>query len=86
MFIDDRLENVLAARSCGLLGVVYEARASHALEHLEQDIRNHIFDAVERGDAYMRAHSRRHRTFIENGVEIQENFAQLLIYALLGDR
>jgi hypothetical protein len=86
MFVDDRAENVMAARSCGLLGVVYNARNSSALEDLEQQICNCVLDPVIRGESYLRSNARELKTLTEHNVEVRENFAQLLIYELSEDR
>ncbi|TRM57278.1 HAD-like domain-containing protein [Schizophyllum amplum] len=80
VFVDDKFDNVLAARSFGMKGVVYDEFSS-----VERVLRNVCGDPVARGFTFMHEHAGRHVSFTSTGHEIQENFAQLLILEALGD-
>ncbi|KAL1741402.1 HAD-like domain-containing protein [Schizophyllum fasciatum] len=80
VFVDDKFDNVLAARSFGMRGVVYDDFAN-----VERALHNLCGDPVARAFAYMRAHAGRHVSFTSTGREISENFAQLLILEALAD-
>jgi hypothetical protein len=84
-FIDDREENVFAALSCGMKGVVYDNRVQTSLKTLERILRNTIFDSIERGNAFLRNNKRKLHTYINDGTELPENFTQLLMYEMTKD-
>lgn len=74
IFIDDKLDNVLAARSFGMTGIVYDD-----FENVERTLRNLCFDPTIRGASFLTRHAGRHLSYTSTGVIIHENFAQLLI-------
>jgi HAD superfamily hydrolase (TIGR01509 family) len=74
VFVDDKLDNVLSARSLGMTGIVYDDFA-----RVERALRNACGAPVARGQAFLRAHARRHTSYTNTGHAIEENFAQLLI-------
>lgn len=80
IFIDDKPENVLAARSFGITGIHYDT-----FENVQRALLNLCLDPVERGFAFMRANARKHYSYTSTGEIIQENFAQLLILEAMGD-
>ncbi|KAK0185494.1 Haloacid dehalogenase-like hydrolase-domain-containing protein [Armillaria mellea] len=73
IFIDDKLENVLSARSQGLRGLVYRN-----FTELKQSLLNLLGNPVLRGQEYLKQNAG-HLTSECAGLAIQENFAQLLI-------
>ncbi|KAL1662218.1 HAD-like domain-containing protein [Schizophyllum commune] len=79
-FVDDKFDNVLAARSFGMQGVVYDD-----FTNVERTLHNLCGDPVARAFTYMRANAGRHLSFTSTGHVIHENFAQLLILEALGD-
>ncbi|TRM57272.1 HAD-like domain-containing protein [Schizophyllum amplum] len=79
-FVDDKFDNVLAARSFGMKGVVYDE-----FSNVQRTLRNICGNPVARGFAFMHEHAGRHVSFTSTGHVIQENFAQLLILEALGD-
>lgn len=86
IFIDDKLENVLSARSLGMHGIVFESSAL-----VQRALRNLIGDPVARGREYLLRNAGRLESFTaqtqqHEGMAIQENFAQLLILEVTGDR
>ncbi|KAK0244731.1 HAD-like domain-containing protein [Armillaria nabsnona] len=80
IFIDDKLENVLSARSQGLYGLVY-----HNPTELKQSLLNLLGNPVLRGQDYLKQNAR-YLTSECAGLAIQENFAQLLILDMTDDR
>jgi hypothetical protein len=83
MLIDDRQENVLAARSCGITGLVYDMKAPFDI--ISRALKNVVLDPVARGTSYLNARKGHLTTLIEDGSELAENFAQLLILEVTGD-
>lgn len=86
IFIDDKLENVLSARSLGLHGIIFENPAP-----VERALRNLTGDPVLRGRDFLRQNAG-HLTSVTNktdkhdAIELQENFGQLLILDATNDR
>ncbi|RDB25337.1 Alpha-D-glucose-1-phosphate phosphatase YihX [Hypsizygus marmoreus] len=86
IFVDDRLENVLSARSLGLHGIVFEHR-----QPVARALRNLIGDPVVRGRDFLKSNAGRllsvtDKTDKLNATELKENFAQLLILEATQDR
>lgn len=77
--VDDRPENVLAALSLGLRGTV-------GTVGIPSMIMNFIGDPVERGTAFLRLNARKLYSTTEDGVSIDENYAQLLVLEAMKDR
>ncbi len=80
IYIDDKLENVLSARSQGLHGLMY-----HNPTELKQSLLNLLGNPVLRGQDYLKQNAG-HLTSKCAGLAIQENFAQLLILDMTNDR
>ncbi|KAJ6455227.1 HAD-like domain-containing protein [Mycena sanguinolenta] len=83
IFVDDKFENVLSARSFGLHGIVYTKGDSDSVKCA---LRSLIDDPTLRGRDYLRQNARRLHSITDDGSTLQENFAQLLILELMGDR
>ncbi|KAF9450438.1 HAD-like protein [Macrolepiota fuliginosa MF-IS2] len=86
IFVDDKLENVLSARSLGFTGVVFDSASA-----VKRALRNLIGDPVERGQDYLTRNAGKFEsvtraTSKHEAVVVQENFAQLLILEATGDR
>ena len=79
-FVDDKLENVVSARSLGLKGIVFTSLEDVARE-LRALVRNPIID----GERYLRFHAKEMKSVTNTGVVLEENFAQLLILEATGD-
>jgi FMN phosphatase YigB (HAD superfamily) len=74
VFVDDRPENVLAARSLGINGIVFDD-----VERVRQALRNLVSDPVKRGMAFLENRAGHLESETNLGNNIAENFAQLLI-------
>lgn len=86
IFVDDKLENVLSARSLGMHGIVFENP-----EPVRRALRNLIGNPIERGRNYLKHNAGRLLSVTastENcpAIELRENFAQLLILEATNDR
>ena len=86
IFIDDRLENILSARSVGLHAIVFDTS-----EAVERALRNLFGDPLKRGREFLlqsagRLCSVTRETGKEDFTELRENFTQLLILEATNDR
>ncbi|KAF8502428.1 HAD-like protein [Hysterangium stoloniferum] len=80
VFIDDKIENVLSARSFGIHGIVFESPSITA-----RQLRNRFGDPYQRGMDWLKKNSGKLRSVTDTGVVVEENFAQLLILEATGD-
>jgi FMN phosphatase YigB (HAD superfamily) len=74
VFVDDRFENVLAARSLGINGIVFDN-----VEWVRQALRNLVSDPTSRGEAFLENRAGCLESETNLGNNVAENFAQLLI-------
>lgn len=81
IFIDDKEENVLSARSLGLHGIVFDSEVA-----VKRALMNLVGNPLLRGREYLRTHAKNLSSVMDSGVELKENFAQLLIFEATGDR
>lgn len=86
IFVDDKLENVLSARSLGLHGIVFENP-----EPVRRALRNLIGNPIERGRIFLKQNAGRLFSVTASteqcpAIELHENFAQLLILEATKDR
>jgi len=87
IFVDDQFENVFSARSLGMHGIICKTP-----EALERDLRNLFGDPVKRGREFLRRNAGHLYSTTQStdkrftSVEIKENWSQLLILELTGDR
>lgn len=80
VFVDDKVENVVSARSFGLHGVVFTS-----LDEVVQQLRAAFTDASASGLSYLRQHAKSLKSLTNTGVVLEENFAQMLIEESTGD-
>ncbi|OOQ89910.1 HAD-like protein [Penicillium brasilianum] len=78
LFIDDQPDNVLAAMSLGMHGIVGTIDLSRALK-------NFVGDPIERGLAFLRENAGKLYSTTIEGDSIDENYAQLLILEVTKD-
>jgi FMN phosphatase YigB (HAD superfamily) len=85
IFVDDKLENVLSARSLGLHGIVFDNP-----EPVRRALRNLIGNPIKRGREFLRQNAGRLLSITAStdkcpAIEVHENFAQLLILEATND-
>jgi histidinol phosphatase-like enzyme len=98
IFVDDKLENVLTARSFGMHGIVFDDQSK-----VITNLKNLCYDPVPRGRRFLASHKRNLISVTSNNVELSEvglyafyttfhltlslfqNFSQLLIIEATGD-
>jgi FMN phosphatase YigB (HAD superfamily) len=86
IFVDDKLENVLSARSLGLHGIVFENP-----ELVRRSLRNLIGNPIQRGREFLRENAGLLLSVTDStdkypSIELHENFAQLLLLEATNDR
>jgi FMN phosphatase YigB (HAD superfamily) len=79
-FVDDKLENVLSARSLGLKGIVFQK-----FDEVARQLKALFRDPVAAGERWLRSYAKRMVSTTSTGVVLEENFAQLLILEATGD-
>ncbi|KAI9461528.1 Haloacid dehalogenase-like hydrolase-domain-containing protein [Russula earlei] len=81
VFVDDSIENVLAARSLGINGIVFDD-----VKRVRQALRYFVCDPVSRGQTFLEERAGRLESENNIGENVSENFAQLLILEATGNR
>ncbi|KAI9437650.1 hypothetical protein H4582DRAFT_291977 [Lactarius indigo] len=74
VFVDDKSENVLAARSLGMNGIVFDD-----VQRVRQSLQTFTGDPARRGLSFLEARAGRLESETNGGQIVAENFAQLLI-------
>ena len=74
VFVDDRPENVLTARSFGVRGIIFNDQ-----KRVIQAIQNAVGEPVHRAKSYLQRNAKHLHSVTSTGVPLKENFAQLLI-------
>ncbi|TFK65518.1 HAD-like protein [Pluteus cervinus] len=77
ILIDNRIENIVSARSLGITGIRFDNTAN-----VIRQLRNLIGDPVRRGREFLRKNAGQMDSETEAGTIIRDNFAQLLILDL----
>ncbi|KAJ7287489.1 HAD-like domain-containing protein [Mycena rebaudengoi] len=83
IFVDDKLENVLTARSLGLHGIVFPRGGA---DQVKRALRNLLGDPVLRAQAWLARNRGLLQSVTDTGIILRENFAQLLILELTEDK
>ncbi|KAI0089935.1 HAD-like domain-containing protein [Irpex rosettiformis] len=81
VFVDDKVENVLVARSFGMQGVVFSSS-----QGARANIRGLFGSPLARGKAYLDSHANILYSTTTTGVSFEDNFTQLLILEVTGQR
>ncbi|KAG2138330.1 Haloacid dehalogenase-like hydrolase-domain-containing protein [Suillus clintonianus] len=81
IFVDDKIDNVLSARSLGMHGIVFDDHRK-----VVRALYNLLGDPVERGRQYLTLNAKKHLSVTDSGAVLRENFAQLLILEATDDR
>lgn len=74
VFVDDRPENVICAQCSGMQGVLFDNT-----DRVIQKLNSLFGDPVERGKSWLRAHAKGMWCISNTGIEIREQFQQLLL-------
>ena len=83
VLIDDTAENICAARSLGIHGLLVD----NQLAKVGGTLRNLLQDPLPRAEAYLKANAGNHHCVIEGSDDtiLKNNFSQLMIWDLTGD-
>ena len=81
LFIDDKMENVLAAKSLGIDSLVFDNNVNvlHALGKI-------LHNPVEKAFQYLHRHAPHFGSITNTGVDVPDNFAHLLIVDAMQDQ
>ncbi|KAG9309523.1 HAD-like protein [Chiua virens] len=79
-FVDDKLENVVSARSLGLKGIVFTS-CDEVSRELSALVRNAIVD----GERYLQENAREMKSVTDTGIILEVNFSQMLILEATSD-
>ena len=74
VFIDDKLENVLPARSLGIKSIVFDHNSA-----VTRALSNIFDDPVRKGYKYLYRNAKQFDSISDSGTVVPENYAQLLI-------
>ena len=75
VFVDDKFENVIVGQSLGLCGIHFDKE-----ENVIQRLKTLFGNPVKRGEEWLHANAGRMFCETNTGVEILDNFSQLLLY------
>jgi FMN phosphatase YigB (HAD superfamily) len=81
VFVDDKAENVLSARSLGMHGIVFDS-----VEKVCSALLCLVEDPIQRGYKFLENYAGRLDSVTDTGLVIGDNFAQLLILELMSKR
>lgn len=89
IFVDDKEKNVLAAQELGIQSLVFDQTSGVTPRLRERLIVPHLSlivqDTIAKGRDYLHRHAMDYISRTDTGVEMQENFARLLILEALKD-
>ena len=74
VFIDDRMENVLAARSLGIKSIVFDHNST-----VTRTLSDIFDNPVRKGYKYLYRNAKNFDSITDSGIVVPDNFAQLLI-------
>ncbi|KAI0937990.1 hypothetical protein AcV7_003308 [Taiwanofungus camphoratus] len=80
VFVDDRIENVVSARSAGMHGIVFDD-----INNVIRQLKNLCEDPIHRARSFLYANKKCLNTVSTDGTIVSENFSQLLILEAIGD-
>lgn len=74
IFVDDKFENVFAARSLGLRGILFDNTVN-----VSKKLRNLLGNPVQRGQEFLSRNAQQHHSVTDTNIVVYDNYAQLLI-------
>ena len=74
VFVDDSFENVFAARSLGMCGVLFDNNIN-----VSQNLRNLFGNPVHRGKEFLSCNAHHLHSITDSDIVVHDNFAQILI-------
>ncbi|KAI0029981.1 Haloacid dehalogenase-like hydrolase-domain-containing protein [Vararia minispora EC-137] len=80
VFVDDKPENVLAARAVGLNAIVFDD-----LARVQRALRNYVGNPAARARVYLNERAGKHNSVTDTGITVDDNFCQLLIFEATRD-
>jgi FMN phosphatase YigB (HAD superfamily) len=80
LFVDKDTDNVMAAISLGMKGMMFEST-----ETFRRDMLNAVLDPIGRAKSFLYRNRKNFNSVSANGILIHENFAQLMILEATGD-
>lgn len=78
IFVDDKLENVLTARSFGMHGIVFDDQSK-----VIQELKNLCFDPVMRGSGFLASHKRNLISVTSTNIQLSEVRCRLIAFSFL---
>lgn len=81
IFLDDKSENVLSARSVGIHSIVFDD-----MNKVARALRNLVGNPIQRGQDFLNSNAKTLNSITNNDITLEENFAQLLILEATHDR
>lgn len=83
IFVDDSVENICAARSLGIHGILMDDNKGIPDSELWSLVQR---DALLRAERFMKSNAGHHDSIVEGqDLRLRDNFAQLMIWELVGD-
>ena len=80
VFVDDKIDNVLSARSLGMHGIVFEKQ-----EDVSRELLNLFGNPVQRGLDFLQQSAGNLQSITSQGQSFDENFTQLFVLEVTGD-
>ncbi|KAI0882903.1 HAD-like protein [Annulohypoxylon maeteangense] len=83
VMIDDTVENICAARSVGMHGLLADDEATKS----GCALLNLLLDPLPRAEAYLKSNAKKHHCVVEGAEDLalKDNYAQMLLWELTGD-
>ena len=81
IFIDDRQENILAARSLDIESILFDNDVA-----VVRALRTILYDPIRMAFQYLYNHAQHFDSITDTGVDVPDNFAQLLVLECMQDQ